>query len=81
MWIDLPVTYTKEDLPVGDEDVTTPEKIMRWKYLEIIAGEIMQGQCISISLLIGGNSSKALELLEVIPNKQGGPYVFKTLLG
>ena len=29
MWIDLPVTYTKEDLPV-DGDVVTPEKIKRW---------------------------------------------------
>ena len=48
MWIDLPVTYTKEDLPVDDEDVATPEKIKKWKYLERIAGEITQGQCISI---------------------------------
>ena len=29
MWIDLPVTYTKEDLPV-DGDVVTPAKIKRW---------------------------------------------------
>ena len=43
MWIDLPVTYTKEDLPVDDEDVATPEKIRKWKYLERIAGEITQG--------------------------------------
>ena len=81
MWIDLLVTYTKEDLPVDDEDVATPEKIRKWKYLERIAGEITQGQGISIGLLIGGNCSKALEPLEVIPSEQGGPYAFKTLLG
>ena len=81
MWIDLPVTYTKEDLPVGDEDVATPEKIRRWKYLERNAGKITQGQCISIGLLIGGNCSKALKSLDVIPSEQGGPYAFKTLLG
>ena len=81
MWIDLPVTYTKEDLPVDDEDVATPEKIRKWKYLERIAGEITQGQGISIGLLIGGNCSKALEPLEVIPSEQGGSYAFKTLLG
>ena len=80
MWIDLPVTYMKEDLPVDDEDVATPEKIRKWKYLERIAGEITQGQGISIGLLIGGNCSKALEPLEVIPSEQGGPYAFKTLL-
>ena len=81
MWIDLPVTYTKEDLPVDDEDVATPEKIRKWKYLERIAGEITQGQGISIGLLIGGNCSKALEPLEVIPSVQGCPYAFKTWLG
>ena len=29
MCIDLPVTYMKEDLPVGDENVATPEKVKR----------------------------------------------------
>ena len=29
IWIDLPVTYSKEYLPVDDEDVATPEKIKR----------------------------------------------------
>ena len=81
MWIDLPVTYTKEDLPAGDEDVATPEKIKRWKHLERIAGEITQGQCISIGLLIGGNCPKALKPLDFIPSEQGGPYAIKTLLG
>ena len=81
MWVDLPVIYTKDDLPVGDEDVATPEKIKKWKYLERIADEITLGQCISIGLLIGGNGSKALYPLEVIPSEQGGPYAFKTLLG
>ena len=81
MWIDLQVTYTKEDLTVNDEDVATPGKIRKWKYLERIAGEITQGQCTSIELLIGGNCSKALEPLKVIPSDQGGSYAFKTLLG
>ena len=40
----MPVKYAKEDLSVGDEDVATPEKIWKWKYLERIAGEISQGK-------------------------------------
>ena len=52
MWIDLPVTYTIEDLPADNEDVAIPEKIKRWKYLERIVGEITQGQCICVGLLI-----------------------------
>ena len=45
-----------------------------------IVGEITQGQCISIGLLIGGNCSKVLEPLEVIPGEQGGPYALKHCL-
>ena len=81
IWIDLPVSYARENLPVGDEDIATPDKIKDWKYLEKIADKIIQGKNISIGLLIGGNSSKALEPLEVIPSKDGGPYAFRTLLG
>ena len=81
MWIDLPVTYTNEDLPVDDEDVATPEKNRKSKYLEGTADEITQGQCISIGLLIADNCPKALESLEFIPSEQGGLYAFKTLLG
>ena len=65
MWIDLTVAYTKEDLPVDDEDVGTPETMRKWKYLERIAGEVTQGQGISIGLPTGSNCSKALEPLEV----------------
>ena len=68
-------------LPVGDEDVATPEKIKRWKYLERIASKITQGKCVSIGPFIDGNCSKALGPLEVIPSEQGGPYALKTLRG
>ena len=81
VWIDLLVTYSKTDLPVGDEDVVTPNKINEWKYLEKVADEITQTENISIGILIGGNCSKALEPNEVIPSKNGGPYFFRTLVG
>ena len=42
MWIGLPVTFLKENLPIDDEDVATPEKIRKWKYLERIVDEITQ---------------------------------------
>ena len=79
-WIDVPVSYTRENLPLGD-DIATPDRIKDWKYLERIADKIIQGKDISIGLLIGGNCSKALEPLEVIPSIDGGPYAFRTLLG
>ena len=81
VWTDLQVTYAKTDLPVGDENVVTLNKIKEWKYLEKIADEITQTENNSIGVLIGGNYSRALEPLEVIPSKNGGPYAFRTLLG
>ena len=81
VWIDLPVSYSRENLPVGDEDISTPDKIKDWKYLEKIADKITQGKDISSGLLIGCNCPKAQEPLEVIPSKDGGPYAFRTLLG
>ena len=81
VWIDLPVTYAKTGLPGGNEDVVAPNKIKEWEYLEKIADEITQTENISIGILIGGNCSRAMELLEVIPGNNGGPYAFWTLLG
>ena len=79
--IDLPVTYSKTDLPVGDKDVVTPNKIKEQKYLDKIADETTQIENISVGILIGRNCSKALEPREVIPSKNAGSYVFWTLLG
>ena len=30
VWIDLPVSYTRKNLPVGDEDIATRDKIKDW---------------------------------------------------
>ena len=81
VWIDLPVTKYKTDLPVGDKDVVTPNKIKERKYLEKIAEEIAQEENISIDLLIGGNSFQTLEPRLVITCKNGSPCAFQTLLG
>ena len=81
VWINLPVSYARENVPVVDDNIATPDQIKNWKYLERIADKIIRGKDISIGLLVGDNCSKALEPLEIIPRKDGGPYVFKTQLG
>ena len=62
VWIDLPVSYTREILPVGDEDIAIPDKINDWKYLERTADKIIQRKNIGFDLLIDGNCSEALEI-------------------
>ena len=49
VWIKLPVSYTRENLPVGGEDIATPDKIRDWKNLGRIAHKIIQ---VKISVLV-----------------------------
>ena len=33
-WIKLPRAYTKQELPTDEQEITTPENLKRWNYLE-----------------------------------------------
>ena len=80
-WPELPGTYTKKYLPIGKEDIATPSKLKQWGHLERVLDKINEDDNISVGLLIGANCTKALELIDVIPSKNGGPYAIKTRLG
>ena len=79
--MELPDTYTNKYLPVDKEDVATTSRLKQWKHLESIVGKISEKEYISVGLLIGANYAKALEPVDIIPNKNDGPYAFKTKLG
>ena len=34
IWVQLPSTYTQEDLPVDNREIATAEKLKKWKYLD-----------------------------------------------
>ena len=34
VWVQLPSTYTQEDLPVDNREIATAEKLKKWKYLD-----------------------------------------------
>lgn len=55
---------------MGDEHVATPDNIKNSKNLDRIADQKTQEKDVSIGILIGG--SKALQILGVIPSKDGG---------
>ena len=80
-WISISKAYTKNDLPVGSTKISTPEKIKKWRYLLEIAGEINHGDDAKMELLIGANCTRALEPVQVIASRDGGPYAMKTVLG
>ena len=79
-WISLPKVYSKKTLPVEKEEVATPEKVSKWKYLDSIKSEITQTDDIEIGMLIGANCMKATPL-KIIASKDGGPQAYQTKLG
>ena len=80
-WVKIPKVFSRDELQVDAEDIATPEKIAKWEYLDEILHEISQSSDVEIGLLTGANCSKALEPKKIIPNRNGGPYAFRTILG
>ena len=81
VWVQLPSTYTQEDLPVDNREIATAEKLKKWKYLDKLKPVMSVDDNQEVSLVIGTNCIHALEPREVISGQNGGPYTFKTLLG
>ena len=80
--IDLPKTFTKEDISAIDVDVPAPELAHKWKHLERIA-DCMPSQLhgAKVGLLIGSNCPKALEPIDIVASEKGGPYAINTFAG
>lgn len=77
--INLPVVYSRPDLPIPKEAITTQQDVDRWPHLQGIDIPSINAD---IGLLIGSDVPKALEPLEVrLSNSTGGPYATKTALG
>ena len=78
-WIEVPKAYSRSFLPVEKEEIATPKKIKKWKYLNPITTEVIQDDDIEVGMLmIGVNCMKALEPVEIIGSQDGGPYAYKT---
>ena len=63
------------------EDVPSAETLSKWKYLEDVVRTLPGVKDIPMGLLIGSNCPKALEPMEVISSRGGGPYAKRTRLG
>ena len=81
IWLNLPTTYTQNQLPVATNEVATPKKLKKWKYLKPILGKISGRDDIQVDLLIGANCIKTLEPIKVISSKAQCPYAYRTVLG
>lgn len=81
MKIKLPKTYSRMELPVEKDEVPTPSRIKRWKYLKKFHKYLPGGGTdLEIGILTGGNCPKALEHIEIIQSQHNGPYAYRSLL-
>ena len=60
IWLNLPPSYTREDIPVDIIKVATGENIKSWDYLAVIAEKLTNAADIEIGLLISANCAIAL---------------------
>ena len=74
--VQLPSTYTQEQLLLDKGNIATSEKLKKWKYLD----KLKPVTSVEVSLLIGPNCVCVLEPREVISSQNGDP-TFETLLG
>ena len=78
--IHLPVSYTRETIPMDRRHIPGPETAKGWPHLRHIAEEIHKVSDYPVGLLIGYNCTRALAPREVIAN-DSGPFAQRTDLG
>ena len=80
--VNLPAAYTREMIPIDENEMPTPERVQRWKYLDSILKHLPEyDPSIPFALLIGANCPRALEPHQVINCQETGPYAVRTQLG
>ena len=81
LWVPLSTTFTRDEIPVDNDDIIEPGQLKQWKYLEAVVNQLNFEENISGGLLIGANCTKTLEPVQVLQGRNGGPYAFRTRLG
>ena len=76
--VEIPRSYTRMEIPVGEQQIPTPEVVQRWKHLHSVAERMPKFiPNLEIGLLIGSNCPAAMEPLEVVPGADRGSYAMK----
>ena len=80
--IDLPKSYTRDQIPARKGQIPRPETAQAWKHLRPIANKIPPYyQDLKLGVLIGNNCVQAIKPREVIPGRPRDPYAIRTALG
>lgn len=72
--IELPKTYTRDEIPASAEEIPHPELVGKWQHLKSVADKMPSlEQGLKVCLLIGTNCPKAIEPKDFVESKDGGP--------
>ena len=73
--IELPKSFTRDDIPVHHSQIPKPHVLSQWLHLEPATDNMPAYMPdLPIGLLIGSNCPKALQPLTVIPSNGDGPF-------
>ena len=80
--IELPKTYSRDQIPSHREQIPRPETALKYKHLASIADDITPYQeNLKVGLLIGNNCVRAIKPRSLVPGKPSEPYAIRTALG
>ena len=80
--VELPRTYTRDEIPVNTNHIPDPNSLTRWSHLKHVVDSLTQViPGLEVGILIGTNCPLALEPLEVVPTDGRGPYAARLLHG
>ena len=80
--IELPKTYSRDNIPSRRDQIPTPDIADKWKHLKKIKDKLLPYQKdTEVGLLIGCNCPRALKPKEVILGKSEEPYAVRSILG
>lgn len=79
--VNLPVTYTKDCIPINRSHIPTCETAKQWSHQEELVDEIKPLKDCEVGLLIGYNCSRAMAPRRVILGGNEELYAIQTDLG
>lgn len=80
--ISLLCTFSRPDIPVGQDQIPRAEVVAKWPYLRHVAICMPQHyNNMMVGLIIGSNCLVTMEPREVVPTQEDGPYTMRLAQG
>ena len=79
--MELPPLFVLDTIPVSRKDIPNKSDLQNWSYLEDSGVTLDEQVEREVGLLIGSNAAAAMEPIQVVPGREGGPHAILTRFG